>query len=131
MADRKKSHISAREMAFGGMMAALAVVVMCLGGLVPVATFVCPIICMLILKLVSHLCGNRIGWIWYAVVAILSLLMGPDKEAAAVFLFLGYYPLVKGKLEKLPLSWLWKGVLFNIVICVFKTLIISSYTSYL
>ena len=39
----------ARLIAFGGMMAALAVVIMCLGGLIPVATFTVPVICMLIL----------------------------------------------------------------------------------
>ncbi len=45
--------------------------------------------------------------------AILGLLMGPDKEAAALFLTIGYYPIVKPKLDKLRLSWLWKGLLFN------------------
>ncbi len=105
--------IAAKQMALGGMMAALAVVIMCLGGLIPLATFVCPMLCMLMLRLVARLCGSRIGWAWYGAVAILSLLMGPDKEAAAVFVFLGYYPLVKPQLEKLPLPWLWKGLLFN------------------
>ena len=32
--------------ALGGMLAALAVVIMCLGGLIPVATFVCPMLCL-------------------------------------------------------------------------------------
>ena len=39
-------------------------------------------------------CGVRIAWAWYGAVAILSLLLAPDKEAAAVFAFLGYYPIV-------------------------------------
>jgi hypothetical protein len=43
----------------------------------------------------------------------LSLLLGPDKEAAAVFVFLGYYPILKPKLDASKLSWLWKGLLFN------------------
>jgi hypothetical protein len=39
--------------------------------------------------------------------------MGPDKEAAAVFVFLGYYPILKPRMDKMKLPWLWKGLLFN------------------
>ncbi len=116
--------IEAKQMALGGMMAALAVVIMCLGGLIPLATFVCPMLCMLLLRLVARLCGSRIGWAWYGAVAILSLLMGPDKEASAVFVFLGYYPLVKPLLEKLPLPWLWKGIFFNAVVLLMYTVLL-------
>ena len=106
-------------------MAALAVVLMAMGTLIPVATFVCPVLCMLILQLVLKLCGSRIAWAWYGVVAILSLLMAPDKEAAAVFLFLGYYPIVKPRLDRLQGKWLWKGLLFNGVIGVLYYLLIQ------
>ncbi len=99
--------------ALGGVLAALAVVIMCMGGLIPVATFLCPIICMLLLEVIRKQCGSRIAWTWYAAVALLSLLLGPDKEAAAVFLFLGFYPIVKPKLDRKKLSWLWKLLLFN------------------
>lgn len=124
MTDREKMQTSVRAMAFGGMMAALAVVIMCLGGLIPLATFVCPLICMLILQFVAKLCGQRIGWAWYGAVALLSLLIGPDKEGAALFLFLGFYPLVKPRLDRLPLRWLWKAILFNGDILLMYTLLI-------
>ena len=97
-------------------MAALAVVIMALGGLIPVATFICPMLCMLLLRVVLRRCGGRIAWAWYGAVAILAALLGPDKEAAAVFVALGYYPVVKPKMDALPLRWLWKGLLFNGVI---------------
>ena len=103
----------ASVIALGGVMAALAVVIMSLGGLIPVATYVCPMLCALLLQMVRNLCGNRIAWAWYGAVAILGLLMSPDKEAAAVFVFLGYYPIVKPWLDKRKLKWLWKGLLFN------------------
>ena len=45
---------NARNVALGGMMAALAIVIMCMGGLIPVATFVCPMLCMLLLVCVLH-----------------------------------------------------------------------------
>lgn len=107
---------SAANIALGGVLAALAVTLTCLGGLIPASTFVCPMLSMLILAIVSKRCGNRISWAWYGAVAILSALLSPDKEAAAVFAFLGYYPIVKPKLDKLQLRWLWKSVLFNVAI---------------
>jgi hypothetical protein len=110
--------------ALGGVTAALAIVIMCIGGLIPLATFVCPMLCMLLLQLISIRCGSRMGWAWYGAVAILSLLMGPDKEGSALFLFFGFYPLVKPKLEKMPLPWLWKGILFNAAILLMYTLLI-------
>ena len=70
----------------------------------------------MITKIVLSICGKRIAWAWYGAVAILSVMMAPDKEAAAVFVFLGYYPIVKPWLDKRKLSWLWKGLLFNSVI---------------
>ena len=97
-------------------MASLAVTLSCLGGLIPASTFVCPMISMLILCIVLKRCGGRIAWAWYGAVAILGILLSPDKEAAAVFVFLGYYPIVKPKLDKLPLRWLWKLLLFNVAI---------------
>lgn len=112
-------------MALGGIMAALAVVVMCMGGLIPVATFVCPMICMLLLTVVLSRCGNRVGWAWYGAVTILSLLLGPDKEAAAVFAFLGYYPIIKPKMDKLPAKWLWKLAYFNLVILLMYWLLLN------
>jgi hypothetical protein len=115
---------SAKEIALGGLMAALAVVIMCLGGLIPFATFVCPMLCCLITKLVLSMCGKRITWAWYGAVAILSVLMAPDKEAAAVFVFLGYYPIVKPWMDQRKLRWFWKGLLFNCAILLMYWLLI-------
>ena len=43
--------------------------------------------------------------------ALLTLLLGPDKEAAALYLFLGYYQLLQPKLDAIrrpALRWLAK-----------------------
>lgn len=101
--------------ALGGVLAALAVTIMTLGGLIPIATYVCPMLCALLLFSVKLFCTDRIAWAWYCVVAILGLMLSPDKEAAAVFVALGYYPIIQPKLERLPLQWLWKAILFNMV----------------
>ena len=104
----------AANVALGGVMAALAMVVMSMGTLIPVATYVCPMLCAVLLQMVLKTCGQRIAWAWYGAVAILSLLLAPDKEAAAVFAFLGYYPIVKPKLDRLKGTRLWKTLLFNV-----------------
>ena len=108
----------AANIALGGVLAALAVVIMSLGTLIPVATYTCPMICALILQLVRRTCGNRIAWAWYGAVTILSLLLAPDKEAAILFLALGDYPIVKPKLDRLKGKWVWKLLYFNAVILI-------------
>ncbi len=122
MASSKKT--PAYSVALGGVLAALGVVVMCLGTLIPVATFLCPMVCMILAQVVMKTCGGKMGWAWYGAVAVLSLLLSPDKEAAAVFAALGYYPMVKPRLEKRKLPWLWKGLLFNAVILALYWLLI-------
>ena len=111
-------------MALGGVMAALALVVMCLGGLIPLATYVCPMFCAVLLMVVLKLTGRRVAWAWYGAVSILSMLLGPDKEAAAVFVFLGYYPILKPWLDKRKLAILCKLVLFNAAIFAMYSLLI-------
>ena len=106
-------------------MAAVALVIMNLIGVIPVATFVCPMLCMMILTLVMRFCGKRIGWAWYGAVAILSALMAPDKEAAAIFVTLGYYPLVKPILDKVKGGLALKLLLFNFVILLMYWVLIN------
>lgn len=111
-------------MALGGMLAALAVVIMSLGTVIPVATYVCPMLCALLLQGVLKTCGSRVAWAWYGAVALLSVLLAPDKEAAGVFVFLGYYPIVKPALDRKKGKWLWKGLLFNGSVCLLYFLLL-------
>lgn len=106
----------AARTAFGGILAAFAVIIMSLGGLIPVATYVCPVLCIILVRVILDICGKRIAWAWYAAVAILSMLLSPDKEAAFVFLFLGYYPIIKSQIERVKISILLKLGIFNLSI---------------
>ncbi len=115
---------SEKQIALGGVLAALAVVIMCLGGLIPGVTFVTPMICCIMVKMVLGICGRRVTWAWYGAVAFLCVLMCPDKEAAAVFTCLGYYPIIKPFLDRRKFSWLWKGIYFNAVILLMYWLLI-------
>ena len=111
-----------KTIALGGMLAAVAVVIMCMGGLIPIATYICPMLCIMVQYIVFRLCGRKIAWVWYVVVALLSLLMGPDKEGAGVFLLLGYYPILKSIIERLHkhvIEWVLKLICFNIAAVAF------------
>ena len=113
-----------KEIALGGVLAALGVVVMCMGTLIPLATYVCPMLCCLMLKVVLQRFGVSVAWAWYGAVAILSVLMSPDKEAASVFVFLGYYPILKPKLDRMKLGWFLKALMFNSAVLVMYWLLI-------
>lgn len=115
----------AKQIAFGGVFAALALVIMNLGSLIPVATYVCPMLCMLILAFVTKMCGDRIGWAWYGAVAILSCLMAPDKEAAAVFVFLGFYPILKPRFDRMRFPIIPKLLFFNVLILMMYWLLLK------
>lgn len=114
----------AKSMAFSGVMAALAVVIMCMGGIIPIATYICPMLCAMLLAVVLQFVGRRLAWTWYVAVSLLSLLLGPDKEAAAVFVFLGYYPIIKPWVDKRKLPVLWKLVIFNVSVVILYTLLL-------
>ncbi len=91
-----------RRMALCGMMAALSVVILCLGGMIPLATFACPMLAMICL--IPAVCEYRAGTatLLYAAVAVLALLLCPDKEIALLYTFLGWYPGIRSWLDKLP-----------------------------
>lgn len=115
---------AAGKIALGGILAALAMVIMCLVGIIPVATFVCPALCTFLCSIVYRLCERRVAWAWYGTVSVLAALMGPDKEAAAVFLFLGYYPIIKSWFDKRSFSFVFKLAYFNtVVVCMYALLI--------
>lgn len=92
---------NARAVALGGMLTAAAVVIMSLGSIIPINTYVCPVACILMSRPVLTICGRKIGWCYYLAVAILSLLLAPDREAALVYVFLGYYPMIRHHFGKI------------------------------
>ena len=121
---------STKELSLCSVMAALSVVILCLGGIVPLALYACPILASAALLPVREECRPRYAWCCWAAVAILAVLLCPDKEAAALYVFLGYYPLLQPRLERIRrpvMRWLAKlalasaavGVMYALLIYVF------------
>ena len=107
---------AAARMALCGVLAALAVALMFLGGTVPFASIACPVLASLVLIPVYCECGWKWGLLWYAAVAALAALLAPEKEAAVLFVFFGYYPMLRkliGRLRVRAAAWVVKLVYVN------------------
>ena len=115
-----------KVLALGAILSALAVVVMMLGGLIPIATFSTPILAAFLLVPVLFEGGTAMGLCAYGAVAVLSLLLGPDKEAAMLYALLGWYPVLRPKIQRLPgvLRWAVKLLAFNCAVAVAYALLI-------
>ena len=109
---------ASRNLALCGVLCALAVAIMAMGTILPVATYCAPVLASMTLLPVLVLCGEKLSWAMFFASAMLSLLLAPDKEAAAIFLALGYYPIVKPKLDRKSKirRWVGKFLLFNVSI---------------
>ena len=92
--------------AFCGMAAGLSIVIMLLGGVIPVATYAVPMLCGLLLLPILMEFGRAAAWATFFATAALALLLDFDKEAAFFYLFIGYYPIVKWRLDRIKKKWL-------------------------
>lgn len=115
--------MKSREIALCGMLNALAVVLMNLGSLVPLATFCTPLLAMLVLLPVLEEYGQRMGWAAWFSVSVLSLLLVADRETALVYVFFGWYPMLRPRIAAIGLKTVQLGV--KLLIC--NALILTLY----
>ena len=105
------------RVAFCGVLAALMVVIMLLGTMIPATEYLCPALAGVLSIPVVWEFGGKTSGLLYAAVALLSLILAPNKEAALFFVLLfGWYPLARPKLQHLKakaLRVVLKLVLFN------------------
>lgn len=84
-----------KALALSAVLAALSVALLFLGGVIPLAAIALPVLASLALVPVYAEHGAKWGFLWYLTVAALGLLLTPDKEAAVLFVFFGYYPMLR------------------------------------
>lgn len=108
------------RVAFCGLISALALVLMLITGLFPFGTYALPCFSGFLLTAVVIEFGARWAYAAYGVVAVLSLILAGDKEAAVYFIALfGFYPIVKATIERLkskPLQYIIKFAVFNVCV---------------
>lgn len=102
MNEYQSFHRQSRRLALCGLMTALSVVLLSMGSFIPLATFACPMLAMICLIPVICEFGPRTGQMVYAAAAPLALLLAADKELAFFYLFLGWYPCRRERLDTLP-----------------------------
>lgn len=117
------------KVSLGGVVAALSLVLMFLTSIVPVGTFAFPTFAGILLILMVFNMGYGYAFAVYFVTAVLSFLLVTDKEAALYYtIFLGYYPIIKSLIERIParaLQYVVKFILFNI--CMIGAFFIGTY----
>ena len=91
-----------RKVALRGVLCGLAVVVLLLGGLFSLAVYCAPLLAMAVLLPVLEEYGPGTAGAAYGAVAILALLLVPDRETALVYVFFGWYPLLRPRIAALP-----------------------------
>ena len=91
-----------RKVVLCGVLCGLAVVVLLLGGLFSLAVYCAPLLAMAVLLPVLEEYGPGTAGAAYGAVAILALLLVPDREAALVYVFFGWYPLLRPRIAALP-----------------------------
>ena len=91
-----------RKVALCGVLCGLAVVVLLLGGLFFLAVYCAPLLAMAVLLPVLEEYGPGTAGAAYGAVAILALLLVPDRETALVYVFFGWYPLLRPRIAALP-----------------------------
>lgn len=126
MSNHSKARRQSMMVAFCGMAAGLSMVIMLLGGVIPVATYAVPMLCGLLLLPILLEFGEKAAWATFFAVAALALMLDFDKEAAFFYLFIGYYPIVKWKLDKIKrkgLRLLAKIALFTVSMAVMYALL--------
>ena len=106
------------KVSLGGVVAALSLVLMFLTSIIPFGTYAFPAFAGILLVLLVFNLGYAYAFAVYFVTAVLSFLLVSDKEAALYYaLFLGFYPIIKGLIERIPskaVQYIIKLALFNI-----------------
>ena len=94
MNTRQRNHATAFRLSLSALMAALGTVLMLSSNLIPVLTYVAPMLASLTLIPILSEFGKKYAWMTWAVTALLALLLCADREAAFFYLFIGWYPIL-------------------------------------
>ena len=111
------------KIALSGVITALSVVLLALGSVIWIFAYVAPLLCGLIMIIMTESAGKKYALTVYFAVSLLSLFLLSDKECALLYaLFFGYYPIIREYLERIRsrvLSFLSKLALFYgaVVLC--------------
>ncbi len=107
--------------ALGGIVAALAVVIMLITYISPLLVYTAPPFAGILLIIIIKEIGRKWAFGTYAAISVLSMLFIADKEAAVFFVFFfGYYPILRDiltrKIRKKAVLIALKMLIFNLAL---------------
>lgn len=107
---------------FGGIAAAISLIIMAIFGTFQSMTYAAPVVCGVFIAFACIEFSSKFAFALYFAVSVLSLAIVPNKECAVFYaLFFGLYPILKGFIEsrtKGTVTWIIKYVFFNIAIII-------------
>lgn len=121
-----------RLTALCAVLAALGVALLSLGSIIESLDLSAAMLASLLITVAVIEGGGYWPWLTYAVVALISLLLLPNKFAAVAFILSGYYPIVKEKLERIrsrTVVWIIKLASFNISLVLLLVIVRFLFTS--
>lgn len=108
------------SVALGGIVSAISLVLLLLASIFPFGTYAFPCFAGMLLLIIIYEIGYPLTIGVYIAVSILSFLIVPDKESVLYYvMFLGFYPIIKNKLDTISsivLRYLLKILIFNVCI---------------
>lgn len=111
--------------AFGGIITALSTLLILMSSFISVLSYVLSAISGLLILLCAMETGYRRGWMAFVSTSLISFLLSVDKSAVILFvLILGYYPMLKFKIESMKQIRIIKIIL---KILIFNIAVISEY----
>ncbi len=116
------NNIKCYRVALGGVVSSLCILAMFFTGIAPFLYITLPMISGALITIIVFEVNTSWAMLTYITVSLLSIFVTFDKEAALIFiLFFGHYPILKLKIEKIPiiiLKILIKILVFNICIVI-------------
>lgn len=89
---------------------------MFLTGVIPFLSLTLPMICGLLITIISIEVNNSWAFMTYIAVSLLSIIVTFDKEAALSFILIfGHYPIFMNKVKKIPVKIL--RILIKFIVC--------------
>ena len=95
------------KIALSGVMTALSITLLYLGGIMWIFCYIMPQLCALLMIAVIDAADKKTAALVYAAVSIISIFAVSDKETVLTYIFFfGFYPIIRDNLMKIKSKWL-------------------------
>ncbi|MBR1751118.1 MAG: hypothetical protein IJ740_09615 [Ruminococcus sp.] len=115
-----------------GVTSAVALLIMFLSGVLPMLDYALPMYAGFTMVIIIQEAGTKWAIMTYCSVSILCIFLTPNYQASVLFImFMGYYPILRCGLERIPakaLKWIVKYAVFNIAIVAYYNIFKKLFT---